>query len=91
MMYDPYEMSDDDEKDIKVISKEGNGFFFIDTDGDESPLFIMDGKEASEEEVKALSPNRIKTMNVYKDEKAIEKFGDKAKDGVVEITTKEED
>ena len=82
---------DDNEKDIKVISKKGNGFFFIDTDGDKNPMYFIDGKEASQTEVMDLSPDQIESMNVYKDKKAIEKYGDKAKDGVIEITTKKED
>ncbi|MEX0291134.1 MAG: M56 family metallopeptidase [Flavobacteriaceae bacterium] len=82
---------DDDGKDIKVVSKEGDGFFFIDTDGDKDPLYLIDGKEASKDEVMELSPKQIESMNVYKDKKAIEKYGKKAKDGVIEIRTKKDD
>ena len=80
----------DDEDDIKVISKKGNGFFFIDTDDDKDQLYIIDGKEGSKEDVKSVSPNKIETINVYKGDKAIEKYGKKAKDGVIEIKTKKE-
>ena len=38
--------------------------------------------------MKQLDPSEIATINVYKGEKAKEKYGDKGKDGVVEITTK---
>jgi hypothetical protein len=79
---------DEGEMDIEVISEEGNGFFFIDNDGDEKPLFIIDGKESKEKDMKQLDPSEIATINVYKGEKAKEKYGDKGKDGVVEITTK---
>ena len=41
-----------------------------------------------EKVIKSLSPKDIATVNVYKGDKAIEKYGKKAKDGVVEITTK---
>ena len=90
-------MSDDDKGDdeedhhIKVISGKKNGFFFVDTDGDEEPLFYIDGKEATEKEVKALAPDKIATINVIKGEKAANKYGDKGKNGVVDITTKKED
>ena len=80
----------DNEDDIDVISKKGNGFFFIDTDDDKDQLYIIDGKEGSKEDVKSVSPNKIETINVYKGDKAIEKYGKKAKDGVIEIKTKKE-
>lgn len=78
----------DDDHDIEVIEGDGSAFFFMDTDDGEEPLFIVDGKEMSREEFKAISPKDIETINVYKGEKAIEKYGDKAKDGVVEVKTK---
>lgn len=78
----------DDDEDIEVIHEEGNSFFFIDSDSGEKPLYILDGKEVKEKKFKAISPDEIATINVYKGEKAIEKYGKKAKDGVVEITTK---
>ena len=89
-------MNDDDDDndydhDIKVISAEKNGFFFVDTDGKEPPLYIIDGKEATEEEMKALSPDTIATMNVIKGESAEKEYGDKGKNGVIKITTKNED
>ena len=80
----------DDEDDIEVLSEDGNGFFFIDTDEDEDQLYIINGKEGSKEDVKSLSPNKIETINVYKGDKAVEKYGKKAKDGVIEIKTKKE-
>ncbi len=80
----------DDEDDIEVISEDGNGFFFIDTDDDEDQLYIIDGKESSKEDVKSLSPDKIETIDVYKGDKAVEKYGKKAKDGVIEIKTKKE-
>jgi len=80
----------DDEDDIEVISEDGNGFFFIDTDEDEDQLYIIDGKESNKEDVKSLSPNKIETIDVYKGDKAVEKYGKKAKDGVIEIKTKKE-
>ncbi|SDQ55281.1 M56 family metallopeptidase [Flagellimonas zhangzhouensis] len=77
----------DDVEDIEVIGGSGN-FFFIDTDGKDEPLYYIDGKKAKSEDVKALDPSNIKSMNVFKGDKAIDKYGKKAKDGVIEITTK---
>ncbi len=75
----------DDDTDIEVIGGDGD-FFFVDTDG-KDPLYIIDGKEASKRQVKKLSPKKIATMNVIKGEAARNKYGSKAKNGVVEITT----
>ncbi len=78
----------DDDHDIKVISKKGNGFFFTHTDGDKEPLYIVDGKESTAKKVKRLDPDDIETIDVSKGEKAMKQYGKKAKDGVVEIHTK---
>ncbi len=78
----------DDDHDIEIIEGDGSGFVFIDTEEGEEPLFIVDGKEMSREEFKAISPKDIETINVYKGDKAVEKYGNKAKDGVVEVKTK---
>ncbi|TZF99069.1 TonB-dependent receptor plug domain-containing protein (plasmid) [Chryseobacterium panacisoli] len=52
------------------------------------PMYIVDGKISDYEKVKALDPNLIKTMNILKGASASAKFGEKAKGGVVVITTK---
>lgn len=79
----------DDDEDIEVIGDD-NSFFFIDNDGKEEPLYYVDGKKSSSKEVKNLSPSSIESINVFKGDKAINKYGKKAKNGVVEITTKKE-
>jgi len=81
---------DEGEMDIEVISDEGDGFFFLNSEGDEKPMFIIDGQESSEKAMKKLDPSEIATINVYKGEKAEEKYDEKGKNGVVEITTKKE-
>ena len=63
---------------------------FIDTDDDKDQLYIIDGKEGSKEDVKSLSPEKIETIKVYKGDKAVEQYGKKAKDGVIEIKNKKE-
>ena len=52
------------------------------------PLCILNGKEISKEEMGEIDPKSIKSVNVLKDEKAINKYGQKGKDGVIEISTK---
>jgi outer membrane receptor for ferrienterochelin and colicin len=43
---------------------------------------------ATREEVEALSPGRIEKIEVSKGEQSVAKYGAKAKNGIVEITTK---
>ncbi|MBJ2176201.1 hypothetical protein JBL43_18260 [Aureibaculum sp. A20] len=54
------------------------------------PLIILDGKEISKKEMKKIASDNIKSMNVLKGKKAIKKYGDKGKNGVIEITLKKE-
>ena len=79
--------SDDVDEDIMEIDGK-NGFFFIDTDGDEKTLFLIDGKESTKEAVKSMNPSDIETINVFKGDRAKKKYGKKGKHGVVEITSK---
>ena len=51
------------------------------------PLFMVDGKEVPASEVEKLDPNRIREVTIKKDAKAVEVYGYRAKEGVVEITT----
>ena len=80
----------DDDADIEVISEEDNGFFFVDNDGDGDPLYIVDGKEVSKKDARKLLKKQkdIATIDVRKGEAATKKYGEKAKNGVVEIITK---
>ncbi|MEO5984523.1 MAG: N-acetylmuramoyl-L-alanine amidase, partial [Ferruginibacter sp.] len=50
-------------------------------------LIIQDGKEITKKEMGAIDKNRIRTINVYKEKQAIEKFGNKGRNGVLEIAT----
>jgi TonB family protein len=57
------------------------------------PLYVVDGNVTSEAEVEKIYPDSIGSIIVLKDKSAIDKpatdkFGEKAKDGVIEITTK---
>ena len=79
----------DSKHDVEIISSDGGGFFFMNGDMDGDPLFILDGKEVDRDAIKDLDSDDIETMNVLKGEKAKEKYGEKAKDGVIEITTKD--
>jgi hypothetical protein len=51
-------------------------------------LYIIDGKEMESISMKDIDPNTIKSINVLKGENAEKKYGEKGKNGVIEITTK---
>jgi len=53
-----------------------------------SILIILDGTEITRRQLSQLNPDQIKSIFTVKGEKAIEKFGERAKDGVIVITTK---
>ncbi|MGB0777405.1 MAG: M56 family metallopeptidase [Flavobacteriaceae bacterium] len=59
------------------------------TDSKAKPLIILDGVEVPNKSMDDIDPDNIKSINVIKGEKAEEKYGEKAKNGVVEITTKD--
>ena len=52
------------------------------------PLYVLDGKIISTEKADKLDPSSIEQMNVLKDKNATNKYGDKGKNGVVEIISK---
>ena len=88
---------DDDGKEvrtevIKITSKKGEGkgnlVFISEGDNDNEPLILVDGKEFTKKEMEELDPDKIAAMNVFKGKKAIEKYGEKGKAGVIVITTK---
>ena len=51
-------------------------------------VYIVDGKEINSGDFSKIHPGDIERIDVLKDKKTIEKYGDKAKDGVLIITTK---
>lgn len=55
------------------------------------PLIILDEKRIGfgEEKLEELDSDKIASVNVYKDEKALEKFGSEAQNGVIEVFTKD--
>ncbi|RZT95861.1 TonB-dependent SusC/RagA subfamily outer membrane receptor [Ancylomarina subtilis] len=56
-----------------------------------APIYIIDGVEFSKQQaINDIDPNNIESINVLKDDLAIDKYGKKAKHGVIEIVTKRE-
>ena len=56
----------------------------------DSVLFVIDGKKLplGDKYLDKINPSNIKSMNVLKDKSAIEKYGEEAKNGVIEIFLK---
>jgi TonB family protein len=55
----------------------------------DSVLFVLDGKEGVK--MSEIDPNTIESMQVLKGEQAIAKYGEKGRNGVIEITSKKQD
>lgn len=53
------------------------------------PVYYLDSVEIAPAELQKVAPGEIATVTVFKDEKAIEKFGEKGRNGVVFIESKE--
>lgn len=53
------------------------------------PLLVIDGKVYKDtKKLEGLDPGRIESMSILKDASAVEKYGRKARNGVIEIKTK---
>ena len=70
---------DINEKAAKEASKVKSSF---------SGIVYIDGVESSKERMDNLNPDHIASMNVYKGNEAIAKFGEKGRNGVIEIKLK---
>ena len=57
-------------------------------DEQDPPIIIVDGKEV--ESIEDIPSEAIESISVLKDEKAVEKYGERARNGVIEVTLKEE-
>jgi hypothetical protein len=72
-------LPDDAEKTIESLK-------FRSKDG-KTPLIVLDGV-ISDIDVNLIDPKTIESISVLKDQPAIDKYGEKARDGVIEIKTK---
>lgn len=71
-----------------VNSPTGEGITFRTKPSGTQPLYVLDGKEITDEEMKAINPETIESINVLKNKSAIDKYGVKGRNGVVEIFIK---
>jgi TonB-dependent SusC/RagA subfamily outer membrane receptor len=76
---------------INIVTKNINASSYKSLTGvkkDHPPLYILEGKEISEEEMKLIDPDKIESINVLKDKSAESLYGEKGKHGVIVITLK---
>jgi hypothetical protein len=59
----------------------------IGMEGENQPMVVIDGVVSEKEKFKKINPDDIKTVSVFKDDYATKKYGDKGKNGVIEVTT----
>ena len=59
------------------------------TDGAGEPLIYLDGEKFIGE-ISSIDPSTIESMEVLKDEAAVRKYGEEAKNGVILIKTKKQ-
>ena len=69
-----------------------NAIRFRDSNGSDipNPLVIIDGEELSMRTMNHIDPNEIESISVLRDASTVAIYGDKAKNGVVIITTKKD-
>lgn len=80
-----------DEQATSVYGAKGkNGVIVISskTSQDNKPLVFINGKEVSNEVMSALNPESIENITVLKGQNAINAYGEKGKNGVIEVTLK---
>lgn len=62
---------------------------FNDVENVDKPLVFVNGKQLAQDKLNSIDPNTIETMNVLKDQDAVDIYGDKGKNGVIVITLKD--
>jgi hypothetical protein len=81
----PVMMKDDAKRENPAaLSGDGNS-------GKRPPLWVVDGQIWSNDSVKTLNPERIDHINVLKSAENTKQYGEKGKNGVIEITMKPKD
>ena len=72
------------EDEISIVGYGNQKLRRIDT----TALILVDGKPSSKNQLNSINPNSINTINVLKGKSAVLEYGEKGKNGVVEIETK---
>lgn len=72
----------------KVVGIEPMGNDALADNLKKKPLILIDGKESTKAGMDKLDPGEISSVSVLKDKNATDKYGEKGKDGVIEVTLK---
>ena len=75
-------------KDTSFSAQENSKKMNLKLDSQNPPLYILDGREVSKTELDKIDPSAIASINVLKDKSAINKYGKKGVNGVIEIWLK---
>ena len=59
------------------------------TKGINEPLIVIDGVINENKNMDSINPEGVQSINILKDKEAIKKYGEKAKNGVIEVTLKQ--
>jgi TonB-dependent SusC/RagA subfamily outer membrane receptor len=87
LVYKTKTWTDKDGEKISInISKNGNTSIY--NAQSEDPLFVLNGKVVKKSTFYNVKPDNIETINVLKDNSALEKYGDRGENGVILIRTK---
>ena len=73
-------------KSENKFAENQNSVKIRDRESDKHPLYVVDGIET--DNIEAINPEDIQSINVIKGEAATKLYGEKGKNGVVQITTK---
>lgn len=72
---------------VVITSKEKKPVTIRGISNSSNPLVVIDGK-VTDKNAMQIDVDQIESINVLKDQSTIAKYGEKAKDGVIEVTTK---
>lgn len=83
-------------KGIRIESQEGaiklTGDQIVlrgkDFEDGKSPLYVLDGEILENGKISGIDPKTIETINILKDDNGVALYGEKAKNGVIIVTTK---
>lgn len=81
-------IKDNDEAIYITTKNSDKEMVYISSNENDNPLIIVDGKEVSKKEFDKIKSDQIEKVEVLKGENATKKYGKKAKDGVIIVTTK---
>ncbi|SEW54873.1 M56 family metallopeptidase [Chitinophaga arvensicola] len=71
---------------VKDPVPRGNALTLRVDDPSKAPLYVVDGKVVPS--IESISPNGIESINVLKDQSAVAIYGERGRNGVIQVTTK---